>query len=179
MLPSKGQAAIIETRSTGECTFTWHLQCVEWSHHSSYYHHWALYHEQLCESHSPVGRGTIQFVQGTFRGRGYRGEWSGIEAGVRNIVWLEFCVGEKWKWRKYWIGHSCEKFAKGRRMLFGRRMLLSILILLFTPLLRNAISKFHSPFSPYKTPLILFNLLPNLGIQTGSSIAQLIHLPSM
>ena len=63
--------------------------------------------------------------------------------------------------------------------MFGRRMLLSILILLFTPLLHNAIGKFHSLFSPYETLLILFNLLQNLGIQTSMCIAQLILLPSM
>jgi len=58
-------------------------------------------------------------------------------------------------------------------------MLLSILILLFTLFLLNAISKFYYPFSPYETPFILFILLLNLGIQTGSSIAQLILLPIM
>ena len=49
-------------------------------------------------------------------------------------------------------------------------------ILLFT-LLFNAIRKFHSPFTPYGTPFILCELLPNLSIQTTSSIAQLILFP--
>jgi hypothetical protein len=35
--------------------------------------------------------------------------------------------------------------------------------------LLNAIRKFHSPFTPFNTPFILFNLLPNLGIQTTST----------
>ena len=34
--------------------------------------------------------------------------------------------------------------------------------------------KFYSPFTPYGTPFILCKLLPNLGIQTSSSCAQLI-----
>ncbi len=52
-----------------------------------------------------------------------------------------------------------------------------MLILLFTPLLRNTISKLHFPFTPYGSIFILCKLLPNLGIQTSSSIAQLIMLP--
>jgi len=51
-------------------------------------------------------------------------------------------------------------------------------ILLFT-LLFNSIRKFHCPFTPYGTPYILFNLFPNLSIQTTSSITQLILFPIM
>ena len=54
-----------------------------------------------------------------------------------------------------------------------------LLILLFTPLLCNAIKTFHSLFTPFGTPFILCNLLLDLGIQTSSSCAQLIRLPSI
>ena len=58
---------------------------------------------------------------------------------------------------------------------------LSVLLLprvtdLHAILLLNTITKSHSPFT-LGTPFILFNLLPNLGIQTISSIAHLILLP--
>ena len=56
---------------------------------------------------------------------------------------------------------------------------LIVVILLFTPLLFHTICKLHSSITPYGTPFILCFLLPNRGIQTSSSCAQLILLPIM